>query len=93
MYGDNMKFDTAALGAQIGVMQEIRDTISTLKTNYVDYINESLKPNWTTDAGVKSTDELINFAEVDIQSFIIYLDNRIADLEAAKERTALINEA
>ena len=41
----------------------------------------------------KTTDELINFAEVDIQSFIAYLDERISNLTVAQARTVQIDQA
>lgn len=93
MYSDNLEFNTEQLQVQIGVLENIRDVITNSKTKYIDYINNQLSPNWTTEAGIKTVNELINFAEVDIQSFIQYLTNRISDLEAAKQRTIQIDQA
>ena len=93
MYSDNLEFNTEQLQVQIGVLENIRDVITNSKTKYIDYINNQLSPNWTTEAGIKTVNELINFAEVDIQSFTQYLTNRISDLEAAKQRTIQIDQA
>lgn len=93
MYGDKMTFDIPTIQTQIGVLEEVKTAINTLKTNYIDYVNTQLKPNWTTDAGIRTTNELIRFAEDDIGTFIKYLEQNIANLEEAKNHTTAINEA
>lgn len=92
-YGDNLTFNVEQLQSQIGILEQVRDTIQASKKNYVDYVNTQLKPAWTTDAGQQTVNQLINFAEIDIEGFITYLTGRIADLEEAKVRVMQINEA
>lgn len=92
-YSDNLTFNTEQLQSQIGILEQVRDTIQASKNNYVDYINNQLRPAWTTDAGQQTVNQLINFAETDIEAFITYLTGRISDLEAAKVRTMQINQA
>ena len=93
MYSDNLEFNTEQLQVQIGVLENIRDIITNSKMKYIDYISTQLKPNWTTETGIKTVNELVNFAEVDIQAFIQYLSSRISDLEAAKQRIIQIDQA
>ena len=92
-YSDNLEFNSEQLMAQIKILESVRDMIIVSKTKYIDYITTQLMPNWTTEAGKKTTDELINFAEIDIQSFIAYLDERISNLTAAQQRTIQIDQA
>lgn len=92
-YGDNLTFNVEQLQSQIGILEQVRDTIQASKKNYVDYVNTQLKPAWTTDAGQQTVNQLINFAEIDIEGFITYLTGRITDLEEAKVRVMQINEA
>ena len=92
-YGDNLTFNVEQLQSQIGILEQVRDTIQASKKNYVDYVNTQLKPAWTIDAGQQTVNQLINFAEIDIEGFITYLTGRIADLEEAKVRVMQINEA
>lgn len=92
-YSDNLEFNSEQLMAQIKILESVRDMIIVSKTKYIDYITTQLMPNWTTEAGKKTTDELINFAEIDIQSFITYLDERISNLTAAQQRTIQIDQA
>lgn len=93
MYGDNLEFSTPQLEELIGILEEVKATIQASKNNYVDYVNNQLSPNWTTEGGRKTVSELINFADTNIQSFITYLDNNIANLESAKNGTARIDVA
>lgn len=92
-YSDNLTFNTEQLQSQIGILEQVRDTIQASKNNYVDYVNNQLRPAWNTDAGEQTVNQLINFAETDIEAFIKYLTGRIADLEAAKARTVQIDQA
>ena len=92
-YSDNLTFNTEQLQSQIGILEQVRDTIQASKNNYVDYINNQLRPAWNTDAGQQTVNQLINFAETDIEAFITYLTGRISDLEAAKIRTMQIDQA
>ncbi len=92
-YSDNLEFNSEQLMAQIKILESVRDMMIASKTKYIDYITTQLMPNWTTEAGKKTTDELINFAEVDIQSFIAYLDERISNLTVAQARTVQIDQA
>lgn len=92
-YGDNLTFSIEQLQVQIGVLEQVRDTIQVSKNNYVDYVNNQLRPAWNTDAGQQTVNQLINFAETDIDAFIAYLTGRISDLEQAKVRVMQINEA
>ncbi len=92
-YSDNLEFNSEELTELIGILEGVKDAIQTSKTKYVDYVEVQLSPNWTTDAGQQTVNELLNFAETDIQGFITYLDGRIADLEEAKNRTIQIDQA
>lgn len=92
-YGDMLSFNTTTLQTQIGVLTEVRDTIQNLKTKYVDYVNNQLRPAWKLDGGDITANQLINFAEIDIEAFITYLTERISDLEAAKVKTIQIDQA
>ena len=92
-YSDNLEFNSEQLMAQIKILESVRDMMIASKTKYIDYITTQLMPNWTTEAGKKTTDELINFAEIDIQSFIAYLHERISNLTAAQQRTIQIDQA
>ena len=92
-YSDNLEFNSEQLTELIGILEEVKDAIQTSKTKYVDYVEVQLSPNWTTDAGQQTVHELLNFAETDIQGFITYLDQRVSDLEEAKNRTIQIDQA
>ncbi len=92
-YSDNLEFNSEQLMAQIKILESVRDMMTSSKAKYVDYIATQLTPNWTTEAGKKTVDELINFAETDIQSFIAYLDERISNLTVAQQRTVQIDQA
>lgn len=92
VYNDNLEFNSAQLQEQIGILEEIRNTIQSSKDNYVDYINTNLSPNWTTEGGKNTINGLLSFADIDIQGFITYLDGRIQDLEDAKARTVKIDQ-
>lgn len=92
-YSDNLEFNSEELTELIGILEGVKDAIQTSKTKYVDYVEVQLSPNWTTDAGQQTVNELLNFAETDIQGFITYLDQRVSDLEEAKNRTIQIDQA
>lgn len=92
-YGDMLSFNTITLQTQIGVLTEVRDTIQALKTKYVDHVNNQLRPAWKTDEGDITANQLINFAETDIEAFIKYLTGRIEDLEEAKKELEIINNS
>ena len=38
-YGDNLTFNVEQLQSQIGILEQVRDTIQASKKNYVDYVN------------------------------------------------------
>ena len=91
-YSDNLEFNSEQLAQLIDILEGIRDSVQTSKTKYVDNVEVQLSPNWTTDAGKKTVNELLNFAETDIQGFITYLDQKISNYEAAQNRTVQINQ-
>ena len=37
-YSDNLTFNTEQLQSQIGILEQVRDTIQVSKNNYIDYI-------------------------------------------------------
>ena len=90
---DNLEFNETQLAAQIELLENVRDMINNLKTSYLDYVNSQLRPDWTTDNGIKSVDSLERFANNNIQEFITYFDNRIADLREALQSVKNINAA
>ncbi len=92
-YSDNLEFNSEQLLAQIEILESVRDLIVNSKQKYEEYINSQLRPNWTTDAGTKTVNELINFSETDITSFITYLNGRIQNLKEAQVNTVQINQA
>lgn len=91
-YSDNLTFNIEQLQVQIGVLEQVRDTIQVSKNNYVDYVNNQLRPAWNTDEGDITANRLINFAETDINKFIAYLTGRIEDLGQAKKALETINQ-
>ncbi len=93
MHGDNLEFNSEQLAKQIEILEDVRQTIANSKEKYEEYINQELRPNWTTEAGMQTADQLINFSETEIKSFIDYLDGRIQNLRNARENTIRINKA
>ncbi len=92
-YSDNLEFNSEQLQAQIGIMENVRDMMVSAKEKYMDYISQQLSPNWTTENGQKTVNELLNYAETDIQSFINYLNNRIEDLTVSQQKTVQIDQS
>ena len=93
MHSDNLEFNSEQLSKQIEILEDVRTTIANSKEKYEEYINQELKPNWTTEAGIQTAEELISFSQTEIQGFIGYLDNRIQNLRNAYENTIRINRA
>lgn len=92
-YGDNFEFNLEQLSKQIELLEDIRTTIANSKEKYEEYINRELRPNWTTEAGTKTVEELIKFSNTEIKNFITYLDNRIGNLRNAHEQALRVNKA
>ncbi len=90
---DNLEFNEPQLEAQIEILEGIREMLTKLKNQYVDYVESQLRPNWTTDSGVKSVESLEKFANINIQEFINYFDQKINDLRAALQNVKNINMA
>ncbi len=92
-YTDSLKFSETELGAQIKVLEEIRQTIKVSNDRYNEFIGENLVPNWTTENGVQSVKRLQRFSQENIQEIINYLDGRINDLYTALQNVIGINKA
>ena len=90
---DNLQFNILELGKQINTLREVRDTIYNLKERYLEYVSNELAPNWTTENGVKTAEDLKRFANVNINDFIKYFDGRISDLEVSLEEVKRMNNA
>ena len=81
MNSDTLEFNIQKLNAQITILNDIKDTIEQLNKRYIEYIDERLVPNWTTDNGIVSIGRLRGFSERNIQDFITYLNLRISNLK------------
>lgn len=92
-YGDMLTFNHGQIRQAITLMGEIKGEIEKLKQNYIEYVNTTLRNAWNTQNGQVTADKLVEFANNDIQSFIMYLQNRIEDLEQSAGNAQKIDQA
>lgn len=91
MNSDNLIFNELELAKQIEFLENVRDKIQSINRNYMDYIINTLKPNWKTTGGEHIVNLLQRFSDEKIKDFVIFLNQRINDLTNVKEKVNIIN--
>lgn len=92
-YNDNLTFNEAGLARTISDVKELKATCDKVKEEFIDYIETTLKPNWTTEGGVRAIDSINKFVNGDIQHFIDFIQQKIYDLENAARNVSNINNS
>ena len=93
-YADNLNFSIEGVSRSVSNLREQNEQNKDNKAKFLDYIETSLAPVWTTDQGKVALDELRAFAEEEFENYIKYLDRRIDALEfEVVPRLKKINQA
>lgn len=83
---DRLDFNQAELKKATDMLRSVKSENEKLLTNYLDYVDNTLRPAWQTPGGQDSVTRLNNFGWNDIKSFIDYVDEQIKNLEHVNEK-------
>ncbi len=80
-YADNLNFSIEGVSRSVSNLRDQNEQNRDNKEKFLDYIETSLVPVWTTDQGKVALNELKAFVEEQFTDYIKYLDTRIDALE------------
>ena len=93
-YADNLNFSIEGVSRSVSNLRDQNEQNKQNKEKFLDYIESSLVPVWTTDQGKVAINELKTFVEEKFTDYIQYLDRRIDALEfEVVPRLKKINQA
>ena len=79
--GDRLDFSISGVEKSIEYLREENSLNQKNQEKCLDYINNTLAPQWTTNGGTEALDELRTFVQTRFQEYVDYLNGRIDVLE------------
>ena len=85
MSKNDLSFSLADISNSIEKLREENQNNIDNKKNFVDYIETTLEPKWTTQGGQEALKKLYDYINNDYQKYVDYVSERITDLEKVLE--------
>ena len=93
-YHDYTEFSIPKVREEIQKLREKNQQNRENITKFINYIDESIVPVWTTDRGKEQVEELKKFARIEYARYTNYIEHRIDVLEYEElPRLIIVNQA